>query len=702
MSERIKVALSSEFLTSVASLPRDVQRRVAVWANRFRNDPDAIASTLAAIPNALDPKMALAPFDDGYAAVVARDESGTACLALYAGSVDAAQEWGARKRCAVNERTGALQVYDGAPDVEKTRGRRTAALFAEVPDESLLALGVPEEQLALTRSLKNADAFARRRDAFPPDAAEALSWLVEGEPLEEVLKAYGREDSQSCARTVARALEGARTLASFTVVEGEDELLRMMAAPLEKWRVFLHPTQRRAVERDYSGPALVLGCAGSGKTVVALHRAKRLASQLRDRERILFTTFTANLATDIRARLRQICPAAEMKKIDVVHFDAWVAQYLRENGYRARLVYGDELYELWEQAARAADLKGEYSVEFYMEEYDRVVAAQEAFTREKYFAASRTGRGTGLDRKKRAQIWKVFEKYQTLMKERNCRDINTAAYECRALATRPNQTPRYRHIIVDEAQDLSPNAFRLLRALAGPEGPNDLFIVGDSRQRIYKNRAVLSQCGVNVRGRSSRLRVNYRTTAEIRRTALALITGLSFDNLDDALEPEESCVSLTHGAPPEIRVYKSANEELDAVVARIRELVDAGVPRGNLCVVARTKSLLEPFATALDDAGFGSYRIRTDRSDELDRDGVRLATLHRVKGLEFQYVFVVSVNKNVVPLASALDRTDDVSYEEGLAAERRLLYVAITRAQKGAWLSACGKPSEFLDVLRRG
>ena len=699
MSKQFKVALSSEFLTSVANLPRDVQQRVAVWANRFRNAPKTLASTLTVIPHALDAKLALARVDDDCAVVVARDESGTVYLALFAGQVDAALAWGARKRCEVNERTGALQVYDGAPDVEKNRGRRARALFAQLSDDSALSLGVPQELLPLLRSLTDASAFARRRDAFPPDAAEALEWLLEGEDLTEVLNAYGAHDSS--ARSLADALSSARTQASFTVVQGEDELLRMMTAPLEKWRVFLHPTQRRVVERNYSGPALVLGCAGSGKTVVALHRAKRLASMLRDRERILFTTFTANLATDIRARLRMICSAEVMKRIEVVHFDALVAQYLRENGYKSQLVYGDELVKLWQDARSEGDLKCERTVEFYMEEYDRVIAAQEAFTREKYFAASRTGRGTALDRKKRAQIWKVIEAYQRIMKERNRRDINTAAYECRALALRPNQTPRFRHIIVDEAQDLSPNAFRLLRALAGQERENDVFIVGDSRQRIYKNRANLSQCGVNIRGRSSRLRVNYRTTAETRRAALALVTGLTFDDLDAALYPEENCVSLTHGEPPQCRVYASATAELDATLAEIRALVETGTPTRNICVVARMGRLLAPYARELNAAGLGSYRIKVEQSDETACDGVRLATLHRVKGLEFQYVFIVNVNRGVVPLDAAIDRSDPVCLLESETSEKCLLYVAVTRAQKRAWISANGSPSELLEALGR-
>ena len=281
---------------------------------------------------------------------------------------------------------------------------------------------------------------------------------------------------------------------SFVVVDGEDELRRIMAEPLEKWRVFLHPTQRKIVNKTYSGPARVLGGAGTGKTVVAMHRAKHLADLLEGQEIILFTTYTANLASDIRDNLRKICTVEELRKIDVVNLDSWVAQFLREQGYSAEIVYDEKVHDIWEKVVAENDLDSEFSTSFYEDEYNRVVVAQEAFSLEKYVKASRSGRGTRLDRKKRMRIWKVFEAYQNAMKERQIRDINTAMYECGLLVAQMNSPTRYKHIIVDEGQDLSMNAFRLLRAIAGEEHENDIFVVGDAHQRIYKNKAALSKC----------------------------------------------------------------------------------------------------------------------------------------------------------------------------------------------------------------
>lgn len=352
---------------------------------------------------------------------------------------------------------------------------------------------------------------------------------------------------------------------------------------------------------------------------------------------------------------------------------------------------------LWEEAVTGTDFSGEFPVSFYEEEYNRVVVAQEAFSLEKYVKASRTGRGTRLDRKKRMQIWKVFEAYQNLMKENQVRDINTAMYECRLLIEKISSETRYKHVIVDEGQDLSANAFRLLRSIAGEEHENDIFIVGDAHQRIYKNKAALSKCGINIRGRSSVLRINYRTTEEIRKAAFALLNGIAFDDLDDSFDTGDRCQSLTHGSVPEIIATANANEEFNAILAKVKGLIDGGVSAKNICVVARTHKLLDDYIAHFTSSGIRCYEIKGNKADDRGLDGIRVATMHRVKGLEFQYVFVVADNNRIIPLASAIDHTDDVSEQETMTAEKCLLYVALTRAQKGAYISGYGKMSEFLQ-----
>ena len=687
---KVKVAISSDFLNAFAALPRSVQGKVTEFINKFRNDPASPGIHYEKL-NCSDKKIWSVRIDSTYRGIVVRDTETGVYLLLWVDHHDEAYAWAKNKRCEVNKATGAIQVYDMITVPETVPTQTQKCLFSEVTDEQLISLGLPKEQLAFARSIVDTDDFFSKENNFSHDCFESLSWVAEGFPVEEVLDMISVEKQE--AETLAEALDSPETLKSFVVVEEEEELRRIMAEPLEKWRVFLHPTQRKIVNKHYSGAARVLGGAGTGKTVVAMHRAKHLAAAAQGKERILFTTFTANLASDIRENLRKICTIEESRKIDVINLDAWVSQYLKGQGYSAEILYGEDLQKIWEEAAVLED---SFPVSFYMEEWDRVVAAQEAFTMEKYMKAARTGRGTRLNRKMRMQVWKVFENYQSLLKQREVRDINTAMYECRLLIEKNLAESRYKHIIVDEGQDLSANAFRLLRSIAGDEHADDIFIVGDAHQRIYKNKASLSKCGINIRGRSSILRVNYRTTEEIRRAAFALLNGISFDDLDGSFDDGDRCRSLTHGSAPKVFSYGNANEEFEALISEIKKLIASGVSEKNICIVARTRKLVADYTSQLAARGLRCFEIKRSKADDRSMDGIRMATMHRVKGLEFQYVFIVAANDRVIPLHSAIDHTDPTSEEESITAEKCLLYVALTRAQKGAYIMGYGKISEFL------
>lgn len=698
MTDNVKVAISSDFLTAFARLPRQVQGKVTEFVNKFRNNPMAPGINYEKLNSGIDKKIFSVRIDDTYRGIVVRQQEVGVYLLLWVDHHDEAYQWAARKRCEVNPKTGAIQVFDVQTVVEQASTPDKVTLFALAKDEELLKLGVPEIQLDFVRSFINKEDFYKAEQSMPHDAYEHLSWLAEGFPMEEVLELVLEEqNTSSTSENLATALDVPTTLKSFVVVDGEDELRRIMAEPLEKWRVFLHPTQRKIARKKYSGSARVLGGAGTGKTVVAMHRAKHLASKCEGQQRILMTTFTANLAADIRENLRKICTLEELRRIEVIHLDAWVNQFLRESGFSAQIGYDDVIKPLWERAVLLANIDLPFETSFYEEEWNRIVIAQEALTLEKYVKATRNGRGTRLDRKKRMHIWKVFENYQNLMKENQIRDINTAMYESTKLLQSAGRKPRYASIIIDEGQDFSDNAYRLIRALAGEEHPNDIFIVGDSHQRIYRNHPILSKCGINVRGRSSILKINYRTTEEIRKQALLLLKGISFDDLDEGFDLGDKCQSLTHGEKPIVENFGNANDEFDFILREVKKLKDNGVSLTDICVVARTKKLVDDYIALFTRAGIRSYAIKRNKADDRSFDGLRVATMHRVKGLEFKYVFIAAVNNRIIPLSSAINKADTVSEEESITSEKCLLYVAMTRAQKGVYITSYGRKSEFLE-----
>lgn len=692
------IAISSDFLTAFAALPRQVQGKVTDFINKFRNNPAAPGINYEKINNTADSKICSVRIDDTYRGIVAREKESGVYLLLWVDHHDEAYDWAKRKKCAINPSTGSVQVFDiqevsePIPSVIEDFG-----LFAEISDTDLLALGVPEEQLAFVKGIPREEVFYQSKSAFPVDAYENLEWLINGFSVEEVLDLY-RASLGDNVQTgdMAEALHKPESRSAFVIVEGEDELRKIMSEPLEKWRVFLHPSQRKIVEKVYSGPARVLGGAGTGKTVVAMHRAKWLSSQMKGKGRILFTTFTANLAADIKDSLRKICSLDQQRRIDVINLDAWVSQFLREHGYPNAIVYDNVLDGVWEEAVALSGEDLGLPVSFFSEEWAKVVATQETFTLEAYAKASRLGRGTSLDRKKRLQVWHVFEEYKNLLKERHIRDMDTALFECRLLIEKEGPASQYQSIIVDEGQDFSMSAYRLLRALAGKEHTNDMFIVGDSHQRIYKKKVTLSKCGVNVRGRSNLLKINYRTTEEIRKYAFALLKGIDFDDLDDDYDDGRICQSLTHGTAPKINLFSGAAEELDYLVGTLKDMEAQGVPLKDICIVARTHPLLDGYIAGLTARGIRTYEIRRSKLDDPGYDGVRMATMHRVKGLEFRHVFVVAANRNVLPLSSAIIYTDAIAERESIAAERCLLYVALTRAQESAQICSYGQQSEFL------
>jgi len=700
MTSNVKVAISSDFLTAFARLPRQIQGKVTEFVNKFRNNPMSSGINYEKLNSVIDKKICSVRIDDAYRGIVVRQQETGVYLLLWVDHHDEAYQWAARKRCEVNPKTGAIQVFDVQIVAENVKAEEKKALFAIASDEDLLKLGVPEAQLDFVRSFVTKEEFYKAESTMPHDAYEYLSWLAEGFPVEEVLELVSEEANNSSSNEdLSVALEAPSTLKSFVVVEGEDELRRIMAEPLEKWRVFLHPTQRKIVQKEYNGAARVLGGAGTGKTVVAMHRAKHLANKCDGQQKILMTTFTANLAADIRENLRKICNLEELRRIEVIHLDAWVNQYLREAGFTAQIAYDEVIDSLWDKAILLANNDLPYDSSFYKEEWNRIVIAQEALTLETYAKAVRNGRGTRLDRKKRMQVWKVFEHYQNLMKENQVRDINTAMYESTKLLQSAGKRSRYKHIIVDEGQDFSDNAYRLLRALAGEEHSDDIFIVGDSHQRIYRNHPTLSKCGINVRGRSSILKINYRTTEEIRKYAFGLLNGIAFDDLDEGADLGDKCQSLTHGEKPIFKNFSNANDEFDFLVNEIKQLKGNGVLLTDICVVARTKKLVEDYIALFTKAGIKAYAIKRNKADDRSFDGLRIATMHRVKGLEFKYVFIVATNNRIVPLISAINKTDAISESESIASEKCLLYVAMTRAQKGVYVTSYGRRSEFLGKV---
>lgn len=696
------VAISSDFLEAYSRLPRKIQQKTTALIAKMRANLDANGINYEKI-NSCDGKLRSVRVDDEYRGIVARQKGTGVCLLLWVDHHDEAYEWASRKKCVVNATTGAIQVYEVVERADLVVAKPEApSLFADLSDRELKALGVPGECIDLVRSVEDLSSFERACSKLPAECVEGLSWIVNGFPFDEVvdLIASGVDEKPADEDDLSGALGNPGTCRTFVVVEGETELRELLNAPLEKWRTFLHPSQRKLVGRSFNGPARVLGSAGTGKTVVAMHRARHLAGKCSGDERVLFTTFSSNLAADIQANLKKICSNTEFRNIDVQNLDAWVASFLKRCGFTYSIEYDDgKLRGIWEDAIAEAGGDLPFEPSFYADEWGQVALAQEELSLASYAHANRAGRGVRLGRKERMAVWKVMEAYQRISKDRGVRDVDFAMYEAAVVLRQKGNERRYRYVLVDEGQDFSSVAYRLVRALAGDEKPDDIFIVGDARQRIYGRTAVLSRCGINIRGRASVLRINYRTTQETHHRATAVLEGIPFDDFDGLEEVDNLAQSLFHGVEPAIEPCRDGNAEVKHIVSKIKDLIAAGVSDKDICVAMRTNSSLDSYATAFADAGLRVYKLKARKADDRGIDGVRFATMHRVKGLEFDYVFVADVTEGAMPARFAIKRArSEGNLEQLMRAERSLLYVAMTRAKKQVFVTSAGEMAEIVGV----
>jgi superfamily I DNA/RNA helicase len=546
-----------------------------------------------------------------------------------------------------------------------------------------MALGVPPDLLERIKFVRTEAELDALQTALPVEAYEALFLLAAGDTAAQILNAREtRVDRQIDTTNFEAALQTPESQSRFVVVDDE-AMVAIMNAPLAQWRVFLHPSQYKLASGDRSGPVRVLGGAGTGKTVVAMHRAKWLAdNRTPDKQKVLFTTFTKNLAQDIADNLKTLCTKATLEKIEVRNLDAWVHGFMRSRKLEHRIVYGrkaEGAAQAWQAAMTVKDSSLDLPDSFYEEELEQVVLAHGVTTKDEYRAVRRTGRGVVLSRAKRDAVWPVFEEYRGQLASRKLKEVDDAYRDVATLLDAEISAGKvpasYSAIVIDETQDLGPQALRLLRAMIA-SNPNDLFFVGDGHQRIYtRNKAAMSKCGIDIRGRSKKLCLNYRTTDEIRRQAVAVLEGCEIDDLDDGHDETKRYKSLSHGPVPQVLEVQS-NEAAFAqalAITKAWHAQDGEDLTATTCVITESKNNRDALAKHFQSSG-----LQTAVIDETQNAGhlqgmTYFATMHRAKGLEFDRVIVLA------PKSYMGDPLETDS-------KRKLIYVALTRAKKEAAL----------------
>ncbi|MFI8093482.1 UvrD-helicase domain-containing protein [Streptomyces sp. NPDC086080] len=705
-----QLAFANSFWESYDLLEKPVRAGVRKAMQKFQqlSVPELQADKglhLESVEKARDPRMRTIRINDFWRGVVlAPDDGSDVFLLVNVVRHDDAYTWAAKRLYTTNAATRALEVRNVVaieqltPQLEKAASAAPSLLFARYSDTVLRELGLDDQVLRAVRTIIDKPQLEAFGTLLPEDQFEVLQYLAEGFGPEDVYRdvvAVRRPVASAPDPDESLAVAIANTTSRITLVTGPEELADILEKPFAAWRVFLHPSQRRVSYRvSYSGPVQVTGGPGTGKTVAALHRVKHLLGRSAD-SRILLTTYTNALAATLRENLSLLLDGDEelLERVDVTTVNAYAHGVVTRLDGKAPSPVGDrEERQVWQRVVKKLGLP--WTEQFLAQEYRHVVLAQDLRTVDDYLAASRRGRGSALPAGRRQRLWPAVELFETMLRERKGTTyLKVCARAAELLAASP---ATHDHVVVDEAQDLHPAQWRVLRGAAAP-GSDDLFITGDPHQRIYDSKVSLGSLGIAVTGRTHRLRLNYRSTEEILTWSTGLLSQVTVEDLGgEGSDTLAGYRSLLHGRRPQVAGYGSEQEEVTALVARVQDWIGRGIRPSEIGVCARFNVLLDKAYDKLGAAGVPVARVRDNPGAKVD--GVRLATMHAMKGLEFRCVAVLGVTAGAVPFSREVTpaAVDVLQHESDLLRERCLLFVACTRAREALAVSWSGAASPFL------
>jgi hypothetical protein len=691
----VKFVIADTFSDSLGRLTGDEQKAVKTTAFDLQMNPASPGLQFHKLAKAKDRNFWSVRVSADIRLIVHRTSD--SLLLCYVDHHDKAYDWAERRKLETHPNTGAAQLVELRETVQQiivptyvTAPAQVVTkqlLFAARSDEELLGFGVPSEWLADVRKADE-DSILAIADHLPAEAAEALLELATG----------GTPRQPQLSRPSDSPFEHPDAQRRFRTMANVEELERALEYPWDKWTVFLHPEQRQWVERDYAGPARVSGSAGTGKTIVALHRAVYLARANPD-SRVLLTTFSMPLEHALQARLRRLVGNEPRlgDRIDVQSLDSVGLRLHKSLCGPVKLVSRDQLRSMVTSAATGLAGNG-FSSAFLMAEWEHVVDAWGLDSWEPYRDVTRLGRRTRLPEARRQELWRIFEAVLDGLAKQG---LSTHSQVFHSLAKRllVTRNPPYQHVVVDEAQDLSIAQLKFL-ATFGAAQPNALFFAGDLGQRIFQQPFSWKSVGVDVRGRSRHLRVNYRTSHQIRQKADRLLAP-EITDADGVADLRTDTVSVFNGPNPSVRICANGKEEQETVTEWIAAILKEGISAHEIGLFVRSHTELSRARNAATAAGM-KYKV-LDEHVETTSGFASIATMHLAKGLEFRAVATIACDEEILPSQARMEQVgEDGDLQEVYDSERQLLYVACTRARDRLLVTGIGPASEFLADLIKG
>jgi mRNA-degrading endonuclease RelE of RelBE toxin-antitoxin system len=676
-----QLMLHKNVLKYFNKLPAGVQKKVAEFVDVFQNDPADPSLHLHSLKESMtDHKVRGANLPSGYRAIIIAPDKGDTYLLVHIDAHDKAYDWAKNKRFEVHPKTGVFQLFDVTEMeaiareqaiVEESSG---GYFFSSLTEDDLFMAGVPKPLIPAVLAIDSDEAFDALIEYLPNDCKDVLTGIASGMTVDEALiemLGVSEEDNEAIPESSGDFSYISRS-ASFdlVLVEGEEHLKEILEASLEEWRIFLHPYQKKLVRWQTKGPMNINGSAGTGKTVVLLHRAVHLANKLTDpADKVLITTFTTNLSITLNDYIKRMDKEAA-KRIEVTNLHALARTICWHSGWKGKIGGPSDYDAIWERISTSTICELPLSFDEIINEYWQVVDSNGIYNEDTYLTTVRSGRPR-ISRKQKKALWPILKEFQTELKKRNILTFEGIIHQAR-LSVEQGNFRQYRHVLVDEVQDFSLEALRLIRAIASidQELPDPLCTVGDGHQRIYRTKIPMSRAGINIIGRSRRLKVNYRTSEQIRIYSHGVLKGVEIDDLNGGSASITGDRSVFKGPEPLIEECKNIEDECAAIVSWIQLLIqDHGFQDHEICITPYKKEIV----TSLTEAGFTIFRLKPREVDPgANEPGIRMGTMQRIKGLEFRAICLACSDPK--------DPINDI--ENADIVKRCERYVAITRARE--------------------
>ncbi|MBN2593317.1 MAG: UvrD-helicase domain-containing protein [Sedimentisphaerales bacterium] len=690
--------IAASFTDSLARLTNEEQKAVKNTAFDLQINPVNPGMQFNKLDKARDKNFWSVRVGSDIRLIVHRSER--SLLLCYVNHHEKAYAWAEHRKLEIHPKTGAAQMVEIRETMkevivpifiekEQSLAKKPAAstepLFFKMPDEELLGYGVPIEWIKEVKKATE-DTLLALADHLPAEAAEALLELATG----------GMPRVPSIALETVNPFEHPDAQRRFRLMVNVEELKQALDFPWEKWTIFLHPDQRQWVERVYTGPARVSGSAGTGKTIVALHRAVLLA-RMNPEARVLLTTFSDTLANALKTKLKRLLVSAPRlgERIDIYSLNAIGLRLYQTHVGKADVACRKVVGNLIEQASKTVG-GHKFTQQFLLTEWEQVVDAWQLDNWDAYRDVVRLGRKTRLSEGQRAVLWAIYKRVRAGLRESNLITL-AEVFSSLAAAISKSQKIFFDYAVVDESQDIGIPHIRFFAAL-GQCRPNALFFAGDQGQRIFQQPFSWKALGVDVRGRSRTLRINYRTSHQIRTQADRLL-GPTMTDVDGIIEDRHDTVSVFNGPVPVIQSLKDEKCEAVVVGTWITDQVKAGQFPHEIGIFVRSEAQIDRAKAALKESGL-AFKV-LDEHVETMNGHVSVSTMHMAKGLEFKAVTVMACDDEIIPLQERIETVgDDADLKEVYDTERHLLYVACTRARDSLLVTCVEPGSEFLDDMK--